>query len=317
MAVDRTDDTAFAALVEAEIKPLVAVMQAASALAWRQLFVGVGIGGIIGTAIALILYFKVPDVHVLLLAGVILGGGLLGSIPGSVAIMAAQQNFADRHISKIAAFLGLSYQPGGFTPPYFSMFREMGLLPRSDRREFTALVSGTRKGVPFVFYDAHLREWRTRRSGKTTTRQLVTVFRGQLLHTPCARKFSSRTLIARDMGWFNGLGGLAKGSGLKRVGLADPAFEKIFEVYSTDQVESRYLVDPLFMERLKAMEGRNKKRTPTAAFMQGALLVALRGEGRFLPRLSRLDADAYTLATKTRARFERIFALLDSLSHSA
>ncbi|PHS20340.1 MAG: hypothetical protein COA85_13975 [Robiginitomaculum sp.] len=309
------DDATFTAFVEVEIAPLVAVMQAANAVARRQLWLGVGIGGAIGLVIAIVIYVKATELDTLVLVGVILVGLVLGAIPGSTAIMKARQTFADAHISKIAAFLGLSYQPEGFSPPYFSMFREMGMLPKSDKQEFTALISGTRNGAPFAFYDAHLREWQTRRSGKTTTRQLVTVFQGQLLHTPYPRKFTSRTLIARDMGWFNVLGGFSAGDGMKRVGLADPVFEKIFEVYSTDQVESRYLLDPLFMERLKALEGRNKKRTLKAAFYKGALLVTLDGKGKYLPPLSGRDTSALVLAKKTRARFERLFALMDSLNH--
>jgi len=37
---------------------------------------------------------------------------------------------------------------------------------------------------------------------------------------------------------------------MKRVGLVDPVFEKIFEAYGTDQVEARYLLTPTFMQRL-------------------------------------------------------------------
>jgi Protein of unknown function (DUF3137) len=309
------DEAAFTAFVEAEIAPLVAVMQAASASAWRRFWIGTGIGGAIGLVAAVAVYFRVDNIQVWIPAGILVVGLFIGTMPGSTAILKADQDFADAHIRKIAAFLGLDYQPDGFEPPYFNMFREIGLLPRSDKQEFTALVSGTRNGAPFAFYDAHLREWQTRRSGKTTTRHLVTVFQGQLLHTLYPRKFSSRTLIARDQGWFNALGSLAVGKGMKRVGLADPVFEKIFEVYSTDQVESRYLLDPMFMERLKAMEGRNKKRTPAAAFDKGALLLALNGKGKYLPSFSGRDADALALAKKTKARFEKLFALMDSLQH--
>jgi len=305
----------FAAYVETEIQPLFSQMQAASASAWRCFWIGTGIGGAIGLVAAVAVYFRVDNIQVWIPAGILVVGLFIGTMPGSTAILKADQDFADAHIRKIATFLGLDYQPDGFEPPYFNMFREIGLLPRSDKQAFTALVSGKRNGVPFVFYDAHLREWQTRTSGKTTTRHLVTVFKGQLLHTLYPRKFSSRTLIARDMGWFNVLGGLAAGKGMKRVGLADPVFEKIFEVYSTDQVESRYLLDPLFMERLKAMEGRNKKRTLAAAFYEGALLLTLNGKGKYLPSLSGRDVNAIALAEKTKARFERLFALMDSLSH--
>jgi len=37
------------------------------------------------------------------------------------------------------------------------------------------------------------------------------------------------------------------------VRLEDPVFEKIYEVYGTDQVASRALLNPAFMERLRAL----------------------------------------------------------------
>jgi len=37
---------------------------------------------------------------------------------------------------------------------------------------------------------------------------------------------------------------------LENVQLEDPKFEEIFEVYSTDQIEARYLLTVSFMERL-------------------------------------------------------------------
>ena len=36
--------------------------------------------------------------------------------------------------------------------------------------------------------------------------------------------------------------------------LENPDFEKTFDVYSTDQIEARYLLSPSMMERLLALE---------------------------------------------------------------
>ena len=65
------------------------------------------------------------------------------------------------------------------------------------------------------------------------------------------------TIIRRDMGKVNP----KAVQGLKRVGFASSQFEGLFEVYSDDQVEARYLITPDFMERLIAFSddylGRN------------------------------------------------------------
>ena len=42
--------------------------------------------------------------------------------------------------------------------------------------------------------------------------------------------------------------------GLRKVGLEDPHFEKIFEVFGDDQVEARAILTPVFMEELVALE---------------------------------------------------------------
>jgi hypothetical protein len=39
-----------------------------------------------------------------------------------------------------------------------------------------------------------------------------------------------------------------------RVKLEDPEFEKIYEVYSTDQIESRYILTPAIMQAMTAIK---------------------------------------------------------------
>ena len=66
------------------------------------------------------------------------------------------------------------------------------------------------------------------------------------------KRFKGKTVVRKDSGiignWFK-----KKFSSLKNVKLEDPNFEKMFEVYSDDQVESRYLLTVTFMERLKEL----------------------------------------------------------------
>ncbi len=74
------------------------------------------------------------------------------------------------------------------------------------------------------------------------------------------KNFSGKTIVKRDTGiignWFTKkfrrkLDSYASRSKLlKSVKLEDPIFEKKFEVYSSDQVEARYLLTTSFMERI-------------------------------------------------------------------
>jgi hypothetical protein len=86
--------------------------------------------------------------------------------------------------------------------------------------------------------------------------------------------------VRRDLGWFNVLDRPDNG-GFQRVGLEDPKFERDFEVYGTDQVEARNLIDPTFMERLRALESQFGSQRLRCAFKEGDLLVAVEGGDGF------------------------------------
>jgi hypothetical protein len=66
-------------------------------------------------------------------------------------------------------------------------------------------------------------------------------------------------------------------------GLVDPHFEKAFEVWSTDQVEARYLLHPVMMERLLGLESGLHGRRIRCAFEGGDILAAVEGGDLFEP----------------------------------
>ena len=59
-----------------------------------------------------------------------------------------------------------------------------------------------------------------------------------------------------------------------RVKLENPDFEKTFDVYSTDQIEARYLLSPSMMERLLALD-REFNRNITISFRDSNILIAI------------------------------------------
>lgn len=57
--------------------------------------------------------------------------------------------------------------------------------------------------------------------------------------------------------------------------MEDPAFEKEFAVYSGDQVESRYLLTPTFMERLTKLSSLFSNKIQCSFYDKGSLLIMI------------------------------------------
>lgn len=171
-------------------------------------------------------------------------------------------------LTLIAEAIGASYSDGGLDPPSLRRFQALDLLPSHDRSHFEDFFHGERQGCAFDLCEAKLEDERRTKNGKS----YVTVFRGQMIRMAFPKKFHGVTVVKRDAGVFNGLRAFGE---LKRVGLGDSTFEKAFEVYSNDQVEARYLVHPVFMERLIHLEEAFSGRRVRCGFQDGDLLLAV------------------------------------------
>ena len=96
-------------------------------------------------------------------------------------------------------------------------------------------------------------------------------FNGLLIALRHKTSFLSRTIVKHDRGLLN----TKAVDGMKRVGLVDSAFEDRFEVYSDDQVESRALLSPDFMERLLEMDKHPRYAKLQIGFVAGRMYIAL------------------------------------------
>lgn len=176
-------------------------------------------------------------------------------------------------VGKLCDFLGWKFTPKGFSVLPSEPFLACHLLPRSERQTYEDCIHGKIKGTDFILHEAHLQK--KQRSGKTDT--WVTVFRGVMIRLAFPREFLGTTLLLRDAGFLN----TKKKSGLKRVGLVDPVFEKIFEAYGSDQVEARYLLTPTFMQKLVDLQRLLDGNKLKAAFTGGHLLITVQAPDQF------------------------------------
>ncbi len=184
-------------------------------------------------------------------------------------------NTKQQSLTAIANAIGCGYYRAGFAPAALSQFNELKLLPSCDRSSYEDCFDGKHSGCTFAFYEGHLEQRIRTKNGS----RWVTVFRGQLIRIAFPKKFLGTTIVKRDAGLFNFMQRWM--TSLQRVGLGDSRLEKAFEVYSNDQVEARYLIHPVFMERLLELETRFKGKGLRCAFIEGDLLVAIEGGDKF------------------------------------
>jgi len=137
-------------------------------------------------------------------------------------------------------------------------------------------------------------------------------FQGQLMSITFPRKFLGRTCVLRNkLSFQNNMAG-----DMKHVGLVDPAFQSVFKAYSTDQVEARYLLTPVFMETLMDLERSVNGQNIRFGFVGNQLLIAVETEDRF-----EIGSMSKTLMAPSRTQkildeICAIYEVVDIVSHA-
>lgn len=179
------------------------------------------------------------------LIGFIVFGGIAGYVWASLQLSNQYEKlYKTRVLPKLAASFGdLSWRPA-VMPDLAQLrteniFREEGLGIADDE------ITGTWRGLPLSIVELKLEQ----RRGKNKT----ILFDGLVVILDLKRDTGGVTAVVADGGSFGNLRDRMTANGRKRVALEDPVFEKIYEVYGTDQVAARALLHPAFMEKLLAL----------------------------------------------------------------
>lgn len=299
----------FDQIFEREIRPALLEREAERVAAAQKAVQTRWIGGaiVVGGALLGLLVLKMPVVAIIV---AIIGFGVVGW--GNMGIMKLAGEAKSLIVEPIARELQLSFVPKPGTCESIYKHKEIGVVPGWDRSKYEDLLTGKRGEVDFELFEAHLEEKRTTTDSKGRTQTTwVTVFRGQCLRLDFHKTFYGRTLITRDAGFFNRFGG---GKGMQRATLEDPVFEKIFEVYTTDQVESRYLLTPDFMQKLVDLEKTFKGGKLKAAFDGGEMFITVQGGNLFEPGSMFKPLDSADRVRELIADFAAVFGIIDSVT---
>lgn len=269
------DDDGFARLYAERIEPCFVANEADRIAAVASFKRRLAIGAPIALGVVLALWLWLQTIGIVFIGAVfgVIGVGWYAYAPLAKVGLKVKGDYC----TAIAQAMQSSFVMTGFAPPALDRFKQLRLLPNYSRSRFEDHFHGAYKDAEYDLYEGHLEQRSTDSKGRT---RYTTVFRGQLIRMAFPRKFLGVTIVRRDAGIFNVFGG---GDGLKKVGLEDPKFEKAFEVWGSDQVEARYILHPVLMQRLLDLETSFKGKSLRCAFEGGDMLVAIEGGNLFEP----------------------------------
>ncbi|WP_293349907.1 DUF3137 domain-containing protein [Phenylobacterium sp.] len=200
-----------------------------------------------------------------------MGAGAFGGYfwAASALSQAYRRLYKERVLPRLAAGFGaLAWRPA---QPPLEEFRRHRLFPDWDACEAEDEIFGDYRGMPLSIIELKL----TKGSGKNER----TVFHGLAAAVSLPRGLRGTTVVVPDRGMFGNLAERLRGGPCQPVRLEDPAFEKAYEVYGSDQVSARALLTPAFMERFLAFAGAGHFGAPAALVQDNRLLMALGNMG--------------------------------------
>jgi len=176
-----------------------------------------------------------------------------------------------------------------FTDLYvpFGHFRRSKIFTQSpDKYTGNDYVKGHIDGVDIQFSDIHAQKEHRDSKGRT---HRVTIFKGLFIVSEFNKHFKGRTIVLPDtaQSTFGDLiGGWLQSHNMSRndlVKMDNVRFEKEFVVYSTNQIEARYILSHALMERLLKFQKRSKHPI-CVSFVGGAIYIAIQSdEDQFEP----------------------------------
>jgi hypothetical protein len=184
-------------------------------------------------------------------AGMIIVPGIMGYVWASAKL---SNEYALRYKARVLPELAKSFGDLSYRhafPPDMGRLKEEGVFKRFDAVTADDEIHGTHRNLPLNIVELKLEH------GSGDNRK--TVFDGLLVSIDLPRDTNAVTAVISDAGAIGNFADRMKaqpmlaGQKRERVRLEDPEFEKVYEVYGTDQIAARALLHPAFMEKLLAL----------------------------------------------------------------
>ncbi len=193
-------------------------------------------------------------------------------------------------LPKILAFFNskLKYELTSFIKQ--TDFIDSRIFPNKEIHTYKGsdFVTGSYGEGLFAFSQLEIKEITTTRSGGKTETKISELFKGLFYVADFNKSFSGKTVIYPDFAR-QALGGQLgeminhkmEFDNNQLITLEDIEFEKEFAVYSTDQVEARYILSPSMIERIKLIKQKLEKDI-YFSFIKNRVYVAIPSETEIL-----------------------------------
>lgn len=302
----------FTARYRAEVQPVLAKHDRRLKSGWELIVLGV----VVGFPGAVLVQFDLAFPAWLLTLGYVLAVAGFGFIVwGGTEVHASRKSAKVILAQSVCNLLGFTYrlQP---QQTYTKWFHKIAVLPGHDTYRAEDEVSGSVDGIDFVFQEVYLTNAITTVGmDGTPRREYTTVFNGLIGMINSHKRFASTTVaVPRQGAWQRVVGETIPG---QRARLESPQFEERYDVYTSDQVEARYLLTPAFMERVLALDTFFKGNMEFA-FDNGRFLFAANQQSDWME----LRNSAASLSDETYAAYiildvALIYHLIDALKLNA
>lgn len=143
------------------------------------------------------------------------------------------------------------------------------LIGNIDRMDPDDYFEGTHKGLKVTFSEMSL----FRQAGRDEAK----IFEGLFIKLDMNKAFHSQTILLEccPLNLTFNLSLPTNFSDMEKVSLEDPEFNKMFHVYTQDQIEARYILTTAFMERFKHLQETYKTHHIRASFLNNSVLIAM------------------------------------------
>ncbi|MFR7822039.1 MAG: DUF3137 domain-containing protein [Odoribacter splanchnicus] len=223
-----------------------------------------GITLVAGVVVSLIIGGGWPGILIACMLGLIVLFSCIQSKSGELCAY-----YKENIISSIISYLcqEASYRPeSGIAESVFMNSRLFSTSP--DRYRSEDLICGKIDKTSFICSEIIAEEKRVTTDSKGRRQEhWIDIFRGFFFIADFNKNFQGQTVVFRNS-WFK------LNLGKQRVKLENPNFEKQFDVFSTDQVEARYILTPNLMERLLELDSRFPGKI-TVSFRDSSVIIAI------------------------------------------
>jgi len=213
---------------------------------------------------------------------------------------------------------GLRYDPASGISSGTFVSSELFSNP-PDRYTTEDLIEGTHGKTSLRLAEVHAedRQTTTDSKGRTQTRY-VNIFKGLLLIADFNKHFQGRTFVFPDVAEnlfgnfgraFQKLGGRSETALIR---LEDPEFEDAFAVYSSDEIEARYLLSTAMMQRLLKLRERFGKDV-RIGFKGSSIALAVPQRGGFLEPGLGTSASDHSQIRGMHAELRLFLEIIDEL----